>query len=211
MARLDEIEPFPSGPASQGPVRPSIWSAIHPKLLELVRAHRSTIIFVNNRRLAERIAGAVNDLAGEIAGSRASRQRGRRAAQRDRRSAEDGNPAGTGGDLVARTRHRHGSSRSGGSDRSAALGRQRHAAHRARQPSCRSSQQGHDLSQVPRRPAGLRGGHPRHVRRHRSSRCASRAIRSTCWRSRSSPWSRWTSGRWTICSQSCAGQHPMRG
>jgi ATP-dependent helicase Lhr and Lhr-like helicase len=66
MARLDEIEPIPSGPASQGPVRPSIWSAIHPKLLELVRAHQSTIIFVNNRRLAERIAGAVNDLAGEI-------------------------------------------------------------------------------------------------------------------------------------------------
>ncbi len=66
MARLDEVEPIPSGPASQGPVRPSIWSAIHPKLLELVRAHRSTILFVNNRRLAERIAGAVNDLAGEV-------------------------------------------------------------------------------------------------------------------------------------------------
>ena len=66
MARLDEIEPIPSGPASQGPVRPSIWSAIHPKLLELVRAHRSTIIFVNSRRLAERISGAINDLAGEV-------------------------------------------------------------------------------------------------------------------------------------------------
>ena len=66
MTRLDEIEPIPSGPASQGPVRPSIWSAIHPKLLELIRAHRSTLIFVNSRRLAERISGAVNDLAGEV-------------------------------------------------------------------------------------------------------------------------------------------------
>jgi len=65
MARLDEIDPIPSGPASQGPVRPSIWSAIHPKLLELVRAHRSTLIFVNSRRLAERISGALNELAGE--------------------------------------------------------------------------------------------------------------------------------------------------
>jgi ATP-dependent Lhr-like helicase len=65
MARLDEIVPIPSGPASQGPVRPSIWSAIHPKLLELVRAHRSTLIFVNSRRLAERISGAINELAGE--------------------------------------------------------------------------------------------------------------------------------------------------
>ena len=66
MARLDEIEPTPSGPAPQGPVRPSIWSAIHPKLLELVKAHTSTLIFVNSRRLAERISGAINELAGEV-------------------------------------------------------------------------------------------------------------------------------------------------
>ena len=65
MTRMDEIQSLPSGPASQGPVRPSIWSAIHPKLLELVRSHRSTLIFVNSRRLSERISGAVNDLAGE--------------------------------------------------------------------------------------------------------------------------------------------------
>ncbi|HEY2120675.1 MAG TPA: DEAD/DEAH box helicase [Candidatus Acidoferrum sp.] len=65
MSRLDKIVEVPSGAASQGPTRPSIWSAIHPKLLELVRAHRSTLIFVNNRRLAERISGAINELAGE--------------------------------------------------------------------------------------------------------------------------------------------------
>jgi ATP-dependent helicase Lhr and Lhr-like helicase len=66
MTRLDELELLPSGPASQGPTRPSIWSAIHPKLLELVRSHRSTLIFVNSRRLAERISGALNELAGEV-------------------------------------------------------------------------------------------------------------------------------------------------
>src|SRR6202000_2211099 len=65
MRRLDDIEPIPSGPAAQGPTRPSIWSAIHPKLLELVRKHTSTLIFVNSRRLAERIAGAINELAEE--------------------------------------------------------------------------------------------------------------------------------------------------
>src|SRR5947209_15676388 len=65
MAKLHDITQIPSGAASQGPVRPSIWSAIHPKLLELVRAHTSTIIFVNSRRLAERISGAINELAGE--------------------------------------------------------------------------------------------------------------------------------------------------
>ncbi|HUP47299.1 MAG TPA: crosslink repair DNA glycosylase YcaQ family protein [Thermoanaerobaculia bacterium] len=43
----------------------SIWPAIHPRLLELIRAHRSTLIFVNSRRLAERLAAALNDLAGE--------------------------------------------------------------------------------------------------------------------------------------------------
>lgn len=65
MSRLDELETLPSGPASQAPMRPSIWSAIHPKLLKLVRAHTSTLIFVNSRRLAERISGAVNELAGD--------------------------------------------------------------------------------------------------------------------------------------------------
>jgi ATP-dependent helicase Lhr and Lhr-like helicase len=66
MAKLDEVELIPSGPASQGPVRKSIWTAIHPQLLELVRAHRSILIFVNSRRLAERLSGALNDLAGEV-------------------------------------------------------------------------------------------------------------------------------------------------
>src|SRR5579864_2930758 len=41
----------------------SIWPSIYPSLLELVRAHRSTIVFVNNRRLAERLALRLNELA----------------------------------------------------------------------------------------------------------------------------------------------------
>ena len=43
----------------------SIWAAIHPRLLQLVREHRSTLIFVNSRRIAERLAGALNELAAE--------------------------------------------------------------------------------------------------------------------------------------------------
>jgi ATP-dependent Lhr-like helicase len=65
MARLAEPVDLPSGPASQGPVRPSIWTSVHPRLLDLIRAHRTTLLFVNSRRLAERLAGALNDLAGE--------------------------------------------------------------------------------------------------------------------------------------------------
>jgi ATP-dependent Lhr-like helicase len=65
MARLGEIEEQPSGPASQGPKRTSIWQSIHPRLLEIVRERTSTLIFVNARRVAERLAGALNELAGE--------------------------------------------------------------------------------------------------------------------------------------------------
>ncbi|HEX2272888.1 MAG TPA: DEAD/DEAH box helicase [Acidimicrobiales bacterium] len=54
-----------SGPAAGQPeARHSIWPAIHPVLLDLIEAHRSTLIFVNSRRLAERLAARLNDLAG---------------------------------------------------------------------------------------------------------------------------------------------------
>ena len=41
----------------------SIWPSIYPEILRLVEAHRSTIVFVNNRRLAERLALRLNELA----------------------------------------------------------------------------------------------------------------------------------------------------
>src|SRR5919201_485607 len=41
----------------------SIWPSIHPEILKLVESHRSTIVFVNNRRLAERLALRLNELA----------------------------------------------------------------------------------------------------------------------------------------------------
>ncbi|MGH7278486.1 MAG: helicase-related protein, partial [Candidatus Rokuibacteriota bacterium] len=64
MARLGE----PTGAADgsgPGRARGSIWSAIHPRLLELIHGHRSTLVFVNSRRIAERLAGALNELAGQ--------------------------------------------------------------------------------------------------------------------------------------------------
>jgi ATP-dependent helicase Lhr and Lhr-like helicase len=65
MARIGQVEELPSGAASQGPKRTSIWSAIYPRLLEIILQRQSTLIFVNNRRTAERLAGALNDLAQE--------------------------------------------------------------------------------------------------------------------------------------------------
>ena len=66
MSKIGQIEEIPSGAASKGPVRTSIWSAIHPRLLELVLAHTSVLIFVNSRRIAERLASSLNELAGEV-------------------------------------------------------------------------------------------------------------------------------------------------
>ncbi|MDA8068692.1 MAG: DEAD/DEAH box helicase, partial [Actinomycetota bacterium] len=45
------------------PTLHSIWPAMYPELLELVREHSSTIIFVNARRSAERLALRLNELA----------------------------------------------------------------------------------------------------------------------------------------------------
>src|SRR3954453_8432921 len=45
----------------------SVWPSIYPEILKLVSEHRSTIVFVNNRRLAERLALRLNELANEDA------------------------------------------------------------------------------------------------------------------------------------------------
>ena len=63
MASLGEtVEPPASAGAAAGPLRRSIWPAIHPRLLELVQSHRSTLIFANARRLSERLAARLNEL-----------------------------------------------------------------------------------------------------------------------------------------------------
>ena len=52
----------------------SIWPSIYPEILKLVEEHRSTIVFVNNRRLAERLALRLNELANEGAEADAPRK-----------------------------------------------------------------------------------------------------------------------------------------
>ncbi|HEY7439591.1 MAG TPA: DEAD/DEAH box helicase [Acidimicrobiia bacterium] len=51
--------------ATDGASRAGIWPHVHPRVLELVKSHRSTLIFCNARRLAERLANRLNELAGE--------------------------------------------------------------------------------------------------------------------------------------------------
>jgi ATP-dependent Lhr-like helicase len=64
MGALGEVieEPM-SGPAAAGPLRRSIWPAMHPRLLQLILEHRTTIVFCNARRSAERLAARLNELA----------------------------------------------------------------------------------------------------------------------------------------------------
>jgi ATP-dependent Lhr-like helicase len=50
-------------PGEDGQPGNSIWPSVYPAILDLVEQHRSTILFVNNRRLAERLAARINELA----------------------------------------------------------------------------------------------------------------------------------------------------
>ena len=54
--------------AAQG--QRSIWPHVEEKVLDLIEAHRSTIVFANSRRLAERLCGRLNELAAERAQAR---------------------------------------------------------------------------------------------------------------------------------------------
>ena len=68
MSRLGEaipLEEAPGGPAAGPEARTSIWPQVYPRLLELIRSHHSTIVFTNSRRLSERLAQRLNELAGE--------------------------------------------------------------------------------------------------------------------------------------------------
>ncbi len=66
MKRLDEIEPIPERSCFARTRSPVHLERDPSEAARTGAAHRSTLIFVNSRRLAERISGAMNDLAGEI-------------------------------------------------------------------------------------------------------------------------------------------------
>jgi len=65
MAQLGEPTGEVHGPAAGAERRTSIWPAVEERVLDLVEAHRSTIVFANSRRLAERLTARLNELAYE--------------------------------------------------------------------------------------------------------------------------------------------------
>ncbi len=70
MGELGGAPPGDSGGEGPGGQRdrPSIWPSVEERIADLVQAHRSTIVFVNSRRLAERLCNRLNEIAYERAG-----------------------------------------------------------------------------------------------------------------------------------------------
>ncbi|MFD4209156.1 DEAD/DEAH box helicase [Micromonospora tulbaghiae] len=102
MTRLDEQEPPEDDLGGLAPRRPSIWPAVEERVFALIRAHRSTIVFTNSRRSAERLCARLNELAAEEIEA-ASAPEGSRVARggepvrvSDLLPGADGPPAGDG-------------------------------------------------------------------------------------------------------------------
>ncbi len=68
MSNLGELTEDLSGPAAGAGNRASIWPHVEERVLDLIEQHRSTIVFANSRRLAERLTARLNELASERAG-----------------------------------------------------------------------------------------------------------------------------------------------
>ncbi|HEX2179199.1 MAG TPA: helicase-related protein, partial [Actinomycetota bacterium] len=66
MAEMgEEVEEISEGSAVRDGEHRTIWPSIEARLVELIQSHRSTIVFVNSRRLSERVCAQLNELAGE--------------------------------------------------------------------------------------------------------------------------------------------------
>ncbi|WP_372472154.1 ATP-dependent helicase [Jidongwangia harbinensis] len=67
MTRLDEVPDVEPDDPGAGRHSPSIWPAVEERVLDHIEAHRSTIVFTNSRRGAERLCARINELAYERA------------------------------------------------------------------------------------------------------------------------------------------------
>ena len=65
LGALGELTDDLSGPAAGDPRRTSIWPHVEEKIADLIAAHRSTLVFANSRRLAERLTARLNEIWAE--------------------------------------------------------------------------------------------------------------------------------------------------
>ncbi|WP_433721423.1 ATP-dependent helicase [Actinoplanes sp. CA-051413] len=73
MTRLDEVPEVDADDPGTSRRTPSIWPAVEERVLELIQQHRSTIVFTNSRRGAERLCARINELAAEAVVEQADR------------------------------------------------------------------------------------------------------------------------------------------
>ncbi|MFF4351300.1 ATP-dependent helicase [Streptomyces sp. NPDC001530] len=64
---LGELGGSPVADGNEGAEKPSIWPHVEERITDLVQSHRSTIVFANSRRLAERLCNRLNEIAYERA------------------------------------------------------------------------------------------------------------------------------------------------
>ena len=185
-----------------------VWEQVYDRLAELIEAHRTTLVFVNTRRLAERVTRQLSERLGDEHvtahhGSLAKEQR-LDAEQRLKRgelkalvataSLELGIDIGD-VDLVCQL----------GSPRSIATFLQRVGPLRPRR---RRHAQGPAVPALARRAGRMRGAARQRARAASSTGSRSPSSRSTCWRSRSSPRSPRASGTRTRSSRWSAAPGP---
>ena len=97
---LAQFEEAPEGSAAgNAERRASIWPHVEERVVDLIGQHRSTIVFANSRRLAERLTARFNEIAADRADAR--------------QPAEDGNEGGGGpsrspADLMAQSGQSYG-------------------------------------------------------------------------------------------------------
>ncbi|MBV1957897.1 ATP-dependent helicase [Streptomyces albidoflavus] len=80
--------------------RPSIWPHVEERIADLIQSHRSTIVFANSRRLAERLCNRLNEIAYERATGEAMPEDHSPAELMGAASSASGAPA-----LIARAHH----------------------------------------------------------------------------------------------------------
>ena len=185
LVPVDDMTALPDA-TSQGEVsgdpsaNTTIWPAIYPELLRLVEEHTTTLVFVNYRRLSERLALRLNELAGREVARAHHGSLAREARTQVEEALKRGELKCLVATSLARARHRHGRDRPRRADRVARLGRARPAADRPGRPPGRRAVDGPHLPEVPRRPGGVRRRHAPHARgRDRGdARAAQRARRA---------------------------------
>ena len=100
MGDLGEASNAPSSSAAEARATSSIWPHVEERITDLIEQHRSTIVFTNARRAAERLSGRLNEIEYE-------RQTGRKLPEDHRPAEMMGSATATPGapPVLARTHH----------------------------------------------------------------------------------------------------------